>query len=138
MINPIVTHQALNFFKTNRPNGQRDTIRIRTLPSNPHASQSLNTLTLTLNLHKQQRLVFSGPLIRNEKERLTKQSTGDIRTETSGNLLHGHSDERRDKGLSDWNLSGGVEGVGLPVGFVGRGEEDESWLAVGVVIVGVG
>lgn len=136
MINPIISHQALNLLKTNRPNRQRNTIRIRALPSNPHASQSLNTLPL--NLHKQQRLILSGPLIRNVKVRLTKQSIGSIRTETSGNLLHGHSDERRDKGLGDWDLTGGVDGVGLPVGFGGRGEEDESWLAVGVVVVGVG
>lgn len=136
MINPIITNQALNLLKTNCAHGQCNTIRVCTLPSNSHASQSLNTLPL--NLHKQQRLICSGPLICNVKVRLTKQSTGGIRTQTSGNLLHGHSDERRDKGLSDWGLSGGVESVGLPVGFANRGEENESWLAVGVVVVGVG
>lgn len=136
MVNPTISHQALNLFKTNSSNCQRDTIRIRTLPSNPHASQSLNTLPF--NLHKQQSLIFHGPLVRDVKVCLTKQSTGGIRTEISGNLLNCHSDERRDKGLNDWGLSGGVEGVSLPVGLFGRGEEDESWFAVRVVVVGVG
>lgn len=136
MINPIITHQTLNLFEANRSNRQCNTVRIRTLPSNPHASQSFDTVPL--NLHKQQRLVFSSPLIRNEKVRLTKQSTGGIRTETTGNLLHSHSDKRRHKRLGEWGLSSGVEGVLLPVGLGVRGEEDKGWLTVGVVIVGVG